>query len=107
MADIQENRRRYALNISMLVEQTKNMITSVKNGEENLEIKYNYLFENTPSIFMLLKDNSIEEEQIPFLMHMFQEAEKVQEGKANAYETDVAIGKTLAEKYILPRINKQ
>jgi hypothetical protein len=105
--DIQQNRRRDALDISMLIKQVGDMYLSVKNGEPDLEIKYCYLFEKVPSVFMLLKDNEMPKEQLPFLIYMIKQAGRVQIGEIDAYQTDVDMGKILAEKYIFPVINDQ
>jgi hypothetical protein len=105
--DKQQNRRRDALDISLLTTQTNKMIDDVQNNvPDDFQTKYNYLYRHMPSLFILLKEKSITKEQIPFVLHMFKEADKVQIGEADAFETDVSIGKTLAEKYIFPVIKK-
>lgn len=109
MQDIQQNRRRDALNISLIIKQIEDMRVDVKNGEQELRIlqdKYSYLYSKTPSLFMMLRDNNLDDSQIPMLFKMLFKVEDVQEGKADAYQTDVEIGKELAEKYIYNTINK-
>jgi hypothetical protein len=110
MQDRQQNRRRDALNISLMMKQIDEMRQAVKNGEKNLSVlqdTYSYLYTKTPSLFMMIRDNNLEDSQIPMLFKMLFKVEDIQEGKLDAYETDVEIGKELAEKYIYNVINNK
>jgi len=110
MQDRQQNRRRDALNISLMMKQIDEMRQAVKNGEQNLSLlqdTYSYLYTKTPSLFMMIRDNNLEDSQIPMLFKMLFKVEDIQEGKLDAYETDVEIGKELAEKYIYNVINNK
>jgi len=109
MNSYQQNRRRDALDIALLMSQIKSMRQDIKNGNnihENVEEKYEYLYEKTPATFMMIKDNSITDDQIPFLEYMMEQASIVQRGEADPYKTDVSIGKILADKYIEPVVKK-
>jgi len=105
----QPNRRTQNLDICLLKDQTNCMMTMMmqeENTQIDLETKYSYLFEHIPSLFMMLKEKSVAQDQLPFIFHMFSQAQKVQTGESDAYKTDVSIGKILAEKYIVPVVKK-
>lgn len=97
------------IDLIKLKKEITQMRVQVLNGENlDYQSKYGYLFEKTPSIFFLIKDN--EEDYLDMLNMMLSNLEYVRQHNDSIdtalTEKHNEVNKLLAEKYIYPVVGK-
>ena len=91
-------------NIRILIQDNQTLINDdMDKFDELVKLNHTEFIEQYPTIYQKLKDNTLDEEKLQYMLDMITD---INSKKTSEFDASVQVGQKLVDHYVKPKLNK-